>query len=856
MGAAFKAKIIVTLDEPSADPFDSTKRRCIAALSTELIECRWKYKPSSGGMVDATIKARVKRGTALRKRLETGHVGLVSIYRSNHAVTLPEAAGYAQPHNDYATNEKSYLLFQGMAENPSSKEESDVFEMKVRGLGKWLDDVEYTGTFTDESVGDIFETVMTEVLTRDNIPFGSKSVDDMGTTGTAPNVVPDSRHALHTTLVGEREYKDAAVSKILKDLQEAAGGKSVCCWGVRCGDSSDDGAEVYFETWSNNFWTPEFQLDEDDLEQTTHIPKSQVTKLGWKVDTSNIKNSVTVYGGLTPDEKSNYYGSSEVGVSVEEHGRRHATVVNEDLPSEEACLEYAAAWLQENSGRKVSVEVEFLDPMTLKSDARVGAATAHVPNDVVSFLRDMSKGVRVLAEDGDPLRVLGSQSDEKGIDALPVAVHLTGVGSGDPPHIHIDTTAAPFPAVAWSASLVFGHPNKKLEYGTGGNQYGTERSLLYAIRFAPEDYATQDLNNIVLWECEKKLRLRISQSGGANTSYGFCLDSWRGSVTGWVDEFAESPAFGVWEGVPASTWWSLGGLSVFVEIQGNISTYPSVGLWTSLASPWRTMLNSVNQSQLLWGSATSHLAYADIDSGQTEDVIRLGCGTQSDGTSLQRQTGGSIEINGFRVYEGLLNNTTGLFEYGGHAWNAEGVTDVGTGAYDAASSHLGLVASEWCPRSFSEDSCLLDFEPAITKTTDDGSERYHVRFSRASLGTYVSGSRDGFHAKLVDPQDGDGAVSGVDAFSNGGLLDATVSTAEYQYRRSRPWRLGVSGDFARKLGDGIWILPASVEFLYGGEYSPLKVKMKGGTVSESISGATDAMTERITQAERKGTETL
>ena len=845
MAYTAKSRIVVTLDAPSSDPFDSTKRQAVAHISANLVKCDFKYRPADGGMVEASIEVRAKRDTALRERLESGAVGLVSIYRGNHKTRLPKVSGSIIPFLDWDTNSGAYLLFQGMLDNPKIDPSSDVVAFNVRGLGKWLEDVEYTGSFQDESIIDIANTVLTEVIARDNQPFKAMSISSTTITAGVPNV----HHALHKRLVGLREYKDAPVSKILRELQDEAGGKSVVAWGARCRDTTDEFAAVYFRAWVGDKWNPAFQNDEEDLDEAAHIPKLRTAKQNWRIDTSAIKNSVTVYGAKTANGLDNFSGSSEVAVSVKEHGRRHETVINEDLPTEEACLEYAAAWLQENSARKIVVDAEWLDDQTLQHSRREGGGADAVPRDPVYYLKLMNRPLHFL-ESGDGFgNVNGDAAPYAGINCVPSAVQLTKVGSGDVPHIYIDTTKAPFYGGAWNASDEYGHPNKDLTWAT----QGSTRSLIWGIRYGITD-STAALDGRVLVEWSKRLRLKLKQSGGATANYGFTIESWRGAGTGWVDELTsteEGAAYGITEVIPNTHGATGAGAMVYFEIQGNTSTYPRCALWSSSSYPWRTLLAGTNASKVRWGASTSHLQYAHLAGNQVEDFILLGCGTQSDGVTPDAATSGNWEIYGIQCDDGLYHSGDQVFKYG-NGMNAEGITNWGTGAYDANESFIAQSLFRHLPRSQYEGSLLMKMEPVISSTitpqTGDDEERYFMRWGRAPLGTYEGFELDGLHAELMNAQSGDGLLNGSDVTT---AADVEVD----QGIRQRNWRLG-AGARRRRLGEGITVYPYAVEFSSAGEHSPLKIKVRGGTASDSIANSTEAILERIDQNERKATEAL
>lgn len=841
-----KSRIVIMLDEPSDDPFDSTKRRSLGAFSANIISCDWKYKPSNGGMIDAKVKMRVKRGTDLRERFDTSQVGLATIYRGNHLTELPILSGYVDSDADFTTNERSYLLFQGMVENPESDSTSDIVSFKIRGFGKSIGDIEYTGTFTNESIGDIFTTVMTEVIARDNQPIKSFVTEDMTITAN----VPDSRHVLHRIMLGEREYKNASVKKILKDLQEAAGGKGSVTFGVRCGATSDSFGEAYLLEWRGKQWTPSFQIDEDDLDEVAHVPKSRLTDYELKVDTSNIKNSVTVYGAELDNGQDNYVASSEVLVSVKEHGRRHAVVVNTDLTSESACLEYAAAWLQENSARELSVDFNWSDLQTLKDSRRIGAGTSAVPRDMVHYLRDMNSIVHVLDSTNDHSLYYGDESQNVGINAMPMAVNLQEVNVGAPPLLKIDTTKAPWSGSAehWTGAAIFGHPHPDVVYA---NNFSVNRSMLWTVGYGFP--STANMHGKVLVEWSKTMRLRFSQSGGAGANYGIGIETWR-SGSGWVNEQAsteEGAAHGVFEVIPATHGESAGGAKIYFELSGKTSTYPIAKLWSNYVYPWRTLLASANASQVLFGTATGHIQYAHL-TGQTADFIALGCGTTSDGTTFISASSGDLEIYGMRCDDGLFNTVSASyseFEYGGR--NAEGITDTTTGAYDSEKSFIGKACLKFTPQIEDESSLIMFFEPSIMKVID-GNERYHVRWSRALLNVveeYDGHSLDGFHAELTDANSGDGLTVGDDVASS---TDAEILTGV----RSRPWRLGATGAYRKQLGDGVAVLPYQVNFKYNGEHSPLSIKVSGGTPADSIVGSTDELLERIEASETTTTKSL
>ena len=842
-----RSRLVVTIDKASEDTFDTSNRKVLAHLGENLIDVEFKYRPAQGGMMEAKVSCIAKRGSDLRDSIASGRLGLVSIYRTNHKTVLPQSGGYVDTPSDFDTNQKSYLLFQGIAENPEVDTTSDVAEFRVRGLGKWLKDIEYTGTFTNQSVGQIFTTVMTEVIARSNQPIKAYALDDISLTGTTP----DKYTPLHRIVTGEVEYTDASVEKILKDLQDFAGGKGVVAYGVRCRSNSDNLGEAYLEAWQGDSWTPEFQADESALEDACHVAKKRTTNYQWSVDTSGIKNSVTVVGAKSEDAQQNFEGKGEVGVSVKEFGRRHAVVIEDSLESNEACTDYAAAWLQENSVKKVNVELEWSDEQTLKDSRRAGAGTNAVPRDAVHFLRDMSHSVHLLdANIGEGSHVPdGTGSPYCGINEYPAAVELSKVSSGSVPHIIIDTSQAPHHNTSWSSTSVVGHPNKKLEYT---NQYSTDRSMIYTIAYEILD-PTAALAGRVICEWSKKFRLKIVQSGGAGADYGVTIETWRGSSTGWVDELTsteEGASYGHAEVIPPATGTTDGGgMKVYLEIRANIAGYPQISLWSNQAYPYRTLLASVQSTGVSFAATTSHVAYADIGT-QDEQYIRLGCGTTAGGTSADPATSGEWRFFGMRADEGLKNSSTGYFEYCG--MNAEGIV---SGSADSNKSFIAMTLLRFVPRMFQDGSRLLWLEPAINKSvTDSGgtaSTRLYCKWTRTVKGTYDGYSSDGYHAQIMNPQSGDGVKYGTDATPS-----SVENITDDVGVRHIHWRFGSEGDRRRKLGSSIVILPYNVTFKYNGSHSPLTIKVKGGTVADALTTSTEMFEARLEEAERTSTENL
>tara|TARA_R110000824_G_scaffold82382_3_gene206484 strand:- start:5243 stop:6079 length:837 start_codon:yes stop_codon:yes gene_type:complete len=278
-------------------------------------------------------------------------------------------------------------------------------------------------------------------------------------------------------------------------------------------------------------------------------------------------------------------------------------------------------------------------------------------------------------------------------------------------------------------------------------------------------------------------------------------------------------------------------------------------MWSDSVAPWRTLTFSVNEAGTTWGASTTHLRYLDLAYNQLDDYILIGCGTQTDGSTTDPATSGNWEIYSARCDEGVKPTTLTAPTYA-QGLNAEGVTDTSTtpDTFDADKSFLALAHFTHIPKAMFDGSCIMFLDPVIDASvvSADGSttsEKYFVRWSRGAIGTYDGQENDGFHAELVDPQSGDGLVIGTSTTT---AADAEDSVGQ----RSRHWRLGASGDYRRRLGDGVTVYPYSVEFDFNGEHSPLGIKVKGGTSADTLTGSTETLLARLEQAERGTTESL
>lgn len=834
-----KSRIVVVVDEVNDSPFDSTARRTLGAFSKNIISCDWTYAPASGGVKDASVKLRLPRGSSIRKAFDGGRFGLVSIYRTNHLAELPTSGSYVDLTQNFDNNERSYLLFQGIAESTSAEDTSDSASFKVKGLSSWLKDLEYTGTFTDTSVGQIFTAVMTDVIARSNQPIKSYVTEDMTLTG----IVPNSFHVLHRKVAGTIEYKNAKVSKILKDLQAEAGGTSAVTFGVRCGATSDNYGEAYFLVWRGEGWTPDYQEDASTLDAIAPIPYSRVTKYETEYDTSGIVNSVEVYGATDSTGLASFTGSATSEFSIKSFGLRHDTVTNSALLSNKSCENYAAQWLASRSSGQSRVVISWSDEQTLNDSQRVGGSTLAKPHDVLHYMRDMNSMLHVTNESSGDILLNGEYSDQVGIDGRPTAIQLSKVAGVNPPLIRIDTTAAPFYGTNWNNADTFGHPNKALTY----TQYSTTRSTLFVVRFGLKlDGANAGaLNNLVVWEHSKRLRIRLVQSGGAGTNFGATIDTWRGSTAGWVDELA---SYGHKEVLTHLLPTADGGMAIALQLGGLLSSVPTVSLWasTSGSEAWRTLLATTNAVDVVFATATDYILYNQL-AGQNEDSITLGAGSKANGTAPEPATSGNFEIYSARCYEGELNATTGDFEYG------KGLDAEGSSTTDKAGSFLYQEAFSHLPRVEYSSGRLMTLEPSFAKTVS-GDEYYFVKWTRAQLNAsgveiYDGFSNDGYHARLYFPQTGDGLVAG-DGVTTATNWETTTGM------RSSTWRVGSTGDYSKRLGVGVSIVPVEVKFKYAGEHSPLAIDVKGGVATDSLARITEDTLQRVDSAERDANTSL
>ncbi|QDP46568.1 MAG: hypothetical protein Unbinned4098contig1000_28 [Prokaryotic dsDNA virus sp.] len=837
-----KSRIAIVVDEVNDSPFVSTKRRVIGIFSDNIVSCDWTYNPASGGLKDASIKLKLARSTNIRKQFDNSRFGVVSIYRCNHLAELPLSSSYVDVTQNFDNNERSYFLFQGVAENLVSSNNSDIVSFKLKGYGSFLKEMEYTGTFTDASIGSIYTTVMTDVISRSNQPIKSYTNDSL----TISSGVPASYNCLHKVVIGTREYKNAKVSKILKDLQDEAGGEGVVSFGVRCGATADNYGEAYLLEWRGEAWTADFQEDGSTLDVVSHVPYTKAIKLEKNYDTSNIINSVEVYGDTITDGTVSYYGTATADTSISKYGKRHQTISNKDLKSNEACRKYAIAYLKGKSSRKLNTLVSWSDDQTLNESQRVGASTLAKPYDLVHYMRDMNSLIHITNESSQRL-TSGSYEEHAGIDSRNRAIKLSKVSSGNAPVINIDTTEAPFYGTSWAGANTFGHPNKEISNA----QFSTTRSMLWTVGFGLHNATSDSLNGQVLIEWSKTMRLKFVQSGGANTNFGFTLETWRGSSVGWVDELA---TYGHQQHLAPSDMALSGGGKVALELSGNNSVAPLVGLWTmnSDGNPtWQTNLHATSSTVgVRFGTVSDHLAYANL-AGQNENYILIGSGTDDDGVSSLASTSGNTEIYFARCYEGELNSSTSKFEY------AKGLSAEGTSANNSDS----FLVSEACrpmPRVEYSAGLLMSLEPAINKTIDS-SERYFVKWTRAqnnASGTqvYDGHSNDGFHARLYYAQSGDGVIIG-DAITSDTQWNSTTYDKATESRSSTT-KIGSEGDFSITVGDGVEIIPNEIKFNYAGKHSPLSITVKGGSPTDSLSKSTSEALERIEQTERDNNSSL
>jgi hypothetical protein len=826
LAPAKKAHIFVRVDRGSATPFDSTTREPLAIFDDNLVACSWKLEPASGGMISADIAVRATRGSALREDLEAGNYGYVTIYRGNSKATKP-SSGWVLFENDLDINADKYILFAGMAEAAEFDKHSDIVRFEVRGLGRWLKDIEYSGTFLNATIGEVFAAVTADVIGRENIPLVASVGDDM----TLDAGRPADFNVQHRVLAGVLDYENESVESILSDLQDRAGGATTLAYGVRprTGYGDDGYGEVYLLEWRESSWSSKYSHDDAALPQSYCIPNSWLVGRTVRRANDELRNSVTVYGGER-SSGGNYSGKAEVSMSVRKAGRRHQSIVERDLMSDSACAEYAARWLEEHAASKVAIEVEYLDPMHMTNTA--GHSNNNYDSDDLMYgLTTCSNMVRIREGQGDIAMTAGEDSRWSGWDTDIMAVKLTKGSGSSYPHIAIDTSVAPSYNATWSSSSECGHPNKKLEYGLSGSQFGSDRGLLYHFGYAIPDGATASLDGRVLFELQEKLRLRITQPSGAGSYYGIDIERYTGSA--WINEIA-----GSLEVIPNDDNLQ----RVSFRVGGNTSTITRVGLWHHSYFPWRTLLDATLPP--LRGVNWTGLDYASVSAGQ-EDTIWVCAGTASDGSTLDGSCSGNWEVYSFRVDEGRWQTSPApaAFYYMS-GMNEEGDTGSAT---VAAESHMREIMYPLDLQDRGVASKLLWLDLTDEDTTSG--VKYWVSWTVDPV--FHDGSKHGYHASLVAPASGDGRAIGADNLS--GIDDASAYGI---HTSSRAWRLGATGPMRRKLGYEPEVVPRVVDCEYSGSWSPLRVKISGGAVNTTVVGATDTMMARLDELERDTAEEL
>jgi hypothetical protein len=820
------AALEVCVDEATADMFNAAERKSLVTFSGNLVKCSWRYRPTAGGMISATVEAIAKRGGDVRNKILSGGGGVVSIYAQNHRGTDADESA------EFDANEGRYLLFQGVLEEQAAGSESDSITFKVRGFGDFLKRETYTGAFTDESIGDIAATVLADLITRANTPIKSWAGEDMTVTGG----VPDSYHPLHKTLAGEWAWADAPIATILADLQAAAGGPSVVCFGVRPKQAGggDDFGEAFFKTWRGEAWNAEYSQDNTVDTSCVTIGESACAEFSTAKDFSSVKNSVSVYGAeKTNAPGENYAGAAEAGASAQKYGRRHQIVTQEALVSDFACAKYAALWVSERAEPVSTVKIMALDALHYP-DSGGGSDYSPTQLGIVPALAQSGRMVQVLRQRSDfTAQTLGQPSKYFGWENDLVAAKLSKVASGDPPHIAIDTSEAPFYLTDWANSANCGFANKLFLY----SQFGDTRSLLYSITYAIPDGDTAALEGRVLVELTKRLRLRISQSGGAGADFGFDLERFQQS-DGWT--VLESAV----EIIPANTnietlYFRLGG---FGSVKGLYA------IWHSMVTPWRTLLSSASPSTTGPVDLYEMVPYANVHGGLggLEGQITIGCGSGSSGLTTDPTLSGNWEIYQFRVDEGRRDTTTSKYYYAnGH--NEEGTDAAGT--VDANNSHIFNAMGSVPVRGAGCGSMIMKIEPAIYKTIS-GTDTFFVRYTFDP--TFHDGTGNGYHASLENPQAGDGVLVGDSALVGPG----DSASAANENHHALAWRLGIAGDYARDLDAGVQIVPADVTVTYAGAWAPLSVKITGGRASNALTGNAEDMLNQIEALDRKTTQSL
>ena len=206
------AQVILKLYHPSETPWESKTRISLMEVSEHIIDLRWQYKASSGGLFGGKAKFLLSVDTPAYEQLITGLSGSYEI------VWIPTLESDRTIDN-YTNFKSNFLLSFGTYENINIDLDSLVCSMDLKGAAQHFEKVlvdkqpkRDTLTPLHDLVKEIFETTITN-----NGLVRSFNVSDVGSS--------------------QREYyfnePELTLGKIMDTLQEKAGGKNLWGWGIR-----------------------------------------------------------------------------------------------------------------------------------------------------------------------------------------------------------------------------------------------------------------------------------------------------------------------------------------------------------------------------------------------------------------------------------------------------------------------------------------------------------------------------------------------------------------------------------------------------------------------------------------------
>jgi hypothetical protein len=327
----------LTVDQHTSELWNSSKRRLLAAVSSGIRKLEWSYRVAEGGQWDGVVVCKLNPdGKPYDDLVRRGLSGVARIW-------------WVRDETDStAVDDEAELLWMGLAEDAKVVTDSSLVELKLRGVGQFLETVLITRDFSGRKLGLAVQDVMDDIIAATGSPVTAKDVDLGG--------VASRRVSL--------EYDRTPADRVLRELAELAGGPGRVCWGIRTDTDSADMGTGYFKLWTGHLW----EKDSGTEDRIFSIPGQWVRRHKTSTISSDIVNAVTVVGAEIKQrqveaDRRFYEASVEAADSVKRFGRREKFLEDSGLRSDGQCALVAAAMVKERGNRRMEVDLELQVPL-------------------------------------------------------------------------------------------------------------------------------------------------------------------------------------------------------------------------------------------------------------------------------------------------------------------------------------------------------------------------------------------------------------------------------------------------------------------------------------------------------------